>query len=158
MKTLIVYYSRTGINEKMAKVLHDKIGGDLEKIISKTNFGGIIGWFRGGKEAMKKKESPIEPTKFNPKDYELTIILAPLWAGVVPPPIRSYVSQNRDNFGELAFVSVSGSGEGNKNAIADFEAQINKKTAFSLILKVRELKDGSYEEKLRRILNYYFKL
>lgn len=158
MKTLITYYSRTGTNEKMAKIMHDKIGGDLEKIISKTNYGGILGWLKGGKEAMKKDKCEIEPVKFNPKDYELTVIIAPLWAGVVPPPARTYIVQNRENFKEVAFISVSGSGDGNKNALTDFETQINKKTAFSLILKAKEIKDGSYEEKLRKVLNYYFKL
>jgi len=156
MKTLIVYYSRTGTNEKLAQVIQAKLNCDLEKIISKVNFSGPIGYLRGGRDAMRKKACEIEPTKFNPKDYDLTIILAPLWAGLVPPPTRVYILQNQVNFKDVAFISVSGGGEEikfNKNAISDFEAQIGKKAVFAVLLKQEEIKNNSYAEKLEKIFN-----
>jgi hypothetical protein len=154
MKTLIVYYSRTGMNEKLAEILKQKTNGDVEKIISKVNFSGPIGYLRGGRDAMRKKTCEIEPLKFSPKDYDLTIILAPLWAGLVPPPTRAYILQNQANFKDVAFISISGGGECryNRNAISDFEAQINKKAVFSILLKQEEFKNNSYMEKLENLI------
>jgi flavodoxin len=156
MKTLIVYYSRTGINEKLAEVLKQKINGDLEKIVSKVNFSGPVGYLRGGRDAMKKKVCEIESLKFNPKDYDLTIILAPLWGGLVPPPTRAYLAQNKANFKDVAFVSVSGGGECNFNrkAIPDFEEQIGKKPVFAVLLKQEEIKNNSHMEKLKELINH----
>ncbi len=46
-------------------------------------------------------------------------------------------------------MSVSGAGEGNKRAIPDFEAALEKKVSASLLLKTNELKHGDYEKKLQ---------
>jgi hypothetical protein len=153
MKTLIVYYSRTGMNEKLAEVLKQKTNGDVEKIVSKVNFSGPIGYLRGGKMGMKKQACAIELLKFNPKDYDLTAVLSPLWGGLVAPPIREYLAQNKGNFKDVAFISISGGGECNFNrkAIPDFEEQIGKKPFFAVLLKQEELKDGSYEKKLENL-------
>ena len=153
MKNLIVYYSRTGTNEKLAQIIQARLNCDMEKIISKINYRGIFGYLRGGRAAMKKQTSEIEPTKFNPQNYDLTIILAPLWGGVIPPPAREYIAQNKNNFKDVALISISGGGQSdkgfNKNAISDFESQINKKPAFTILLKAKEFKNGEYEEKLK---------
>ena len=156
MKTLIVYYTRTGTNEKLAQIIQAKLNCDMEKIFSKTDYSGIFGYLKGGKAAIKKRTCPIGPLKFNPKDYDLTIILAPFWAGLVPPPIRAYLAQNQANFKDVAFISVSGGGEEtklNKNALSDFEAQINKKPVFAVLLKQEEVRNNTYAEKLDKFLN-----
>jgi len=149
MKVLLAYYSRTGNNEKLAKELQAKLGCDVEKIIDTVDRKGVWGWLRSGYQASRKKMSRIEPTKKDPSDYDLVIIAYPLWAGRMPPPTRTYISENRNKLNRVALVSVSGRGKGNGGAIPDFETAVEKKASAILLLTQLELRRGQYEEKLQ---------
>jgi len=46
MKILIVYYSRTGMNEKLAKILQEKLDCEMEKIEEFEDRRGILGSLR----------------------------------------------------------------------------------------------------------------
>ena len=55
MKSLVVYYSRTNITEKLAKTIASRTDSDIEEIIPKVNYQGKLGYARGGKHAMQEK-------------------------------------------------------------------------------------------------------
>jgi len=155
MKTLIVYCSRTGNNEKLAQIMQQKFSAEIEAIISKVSFKGPIGYLRGGKMGMQKKACAIEPVNFNPKDFELTIVLSPIWGGLMAPPVRAYLEENRDKFNNVAFVSISGGGgesNFNRKAVPDFEAQIGKNPLFTLLLTEKEFKANTYSQKLEELV------
>jgi len=149
MKVLIAYYSRTGNNEKLANELQAKLGCDVEKIIDTVNRGGVWGWLKSAYEASRKKMSRIEPVKKDPSDYDMVIISCPLWGSLMPPPMRTYISENKDKFSSVALMSVSGGGKGNDKTIPDFETTIGKKFSAILMLSQREKKQGGYEKKLQ---------
>ena len=107
---------------------------------------GVI--FISGMQAAFKRKSRIKPIEKDPSSYDFVIIVSPIWAGVMPPPIRTYISENKDNFKKIALFSVSGSGAGNKRAIPDFESLAGKKAIASLLLTDKEFKQGNYKEKL----------
>jgi len=149
MKVLIAYYSRTGNNEKLANELQAKLECDVEKIADTVNRKGVWGWLEGGYQASRKKMSRIEPIKKDPGEYGLVIIAYPLWAGRMPPPTRTYISENKNKFNRVALVSVSGRGKGNGGAIPDFEAAVGKPPSTILLLSQLELRRGRYEERLQ---------
>jgi hypothetical protein len=76
------------------------------------------------------------------------IVVSPLWVGVMPPPIRTYISENRDRIQKIALLSVSGSGAGNRKAVLDLELLAGKKAVASLLLTEDQFKQGNYREKL----------
>ena len=62
MKSLIVYYSRTGNTKNIAETICRKLGADIEEIIDhKTERG--FGFLLSGNEAFLKKTVPIEELK-----------------------------------------------------------------------------------------------
>jgi len=152
MKSLIVYYSRTGNNEKVAKQLQTILGSDIERINEHVNRQGIWGFITGGRDAATKRIVGIEQIKNNPKNYELVVAVAPLWVGVVPPAMRAYIAENRDKINKLAFVSVSGSGAKNKDALPDLEKVAGKKLVASFMIEQKEIglasKLNEFAEKL----------
>ena len=149
MKVLIAYYSRTGNNEKLVKELQMKLGCDVEEIIDTVNRKGLWGWLKSGRQASGKKMTRIEPLKKDPSSYDLVIIACPLWANLMPPPIRTYLFDNKDKFKRVALMSVSGSGKGNNKTIPDFETATGKKISTILMLSQREKQRNSYEKKLQ---------
>lgn len=94
MKTLVVYYSRTGNAKFIAETIAANIGADTEEIVDLKKRGGPIGFLSGGRDATQGKETEIAPTKRNPKDYDLIIIGTPVWASAPTPAIRTYINHN----------------------------------------------------------------
>lgn len=148
-KILISYYSRTGENEKLAKELANKLICDVEKIIDTANRDGIWGYFLSGMQATLKMKAKIKPVKNDPGKYDTVIIIAPLWISVLPPAVRTYLSENRKKIKNAALISVCGSGSTvNIMAIPDFESLIGKKALASLIIKESDFVNGNYKKEL----------
>ena len=158
MKVLAAYYSRTGNNEKLVNELQAKLGCDVEKIVDTVSRRGILGWLKSGRQATRKEMTKIESIMKDPSNYDLVIIACPLWGSLMPPPIRTYIFENKDKFNKVAFMSVSGGGKGNEKTIPDFETAIGKKFSAVLMLSQAEKKRGGYEEKLQEFVESISKL
>jgi flavodoxin len=94
MKTLVIYYTRTGNAKYIAETVASEIGADIEEVIDLKNRQGRLNYLPAGRDAMSGKETEIAQTKRNPTDYDLIIIGQPVWAGSPTPAIRTYVSKN----------------------------------------------------------------
>jgi len=149
MNALVAYYSRTGNNEKLVNELEAKLGCDVEKIIDTANRKGVWGWLKSGYQASRKKMSTIEPIKKDPGSYDLVVICYPFWSGLMPPPMRTYLSENKSKFSKVALLSVSGRGRSNSKALPDFEEVIGKKSSATLVLSQLDFRRSSYKDKLQ---------
>ena len=111
MKTLIIYYSRTKITEKIAKTIQKDLNCDIEEITAKKEYNGVIGYIKGGFDASANRVCEInKPTK-NPADYDLIIIGTPVWASTMATPIYSYLKEYKNKIKNLAsFCTCGGSG------------------------------------------------
>lgn len=151
-RILIIYYSRTGKNKKIAQELARKLSCNLEEIIDTAKRDGLWGYFLSGMQATLKMKARIKPVKNDPGKYDTVVIIAPLWISVLPPAVRTYLSENREKIKNAVLVSVCGSGSTvNIMAIPDFESLIGKKALASLILSEKEY-EGNYENKLNNFL------
>ncbi len=146
MKTLIAYYSWSGNNEALAKELAGKLGADLEKITEKgSRSEGAFGFMLSGFQGFFKLKAGIRPAVKDPEDYDLVVLCAPVWAGGISSPMRSYVSQNRKKFKRIAFASVSGD-ENNPKALADLEKTAGMKVPAALVLSASVTSSGSTKD------------
>lgn len=152
MKTLIVYYSRTGTNEKLALEAGGQIKAQVEKLIDKNKRQGMLGFLLSGFDAARKKLTKLAPLANDPADFELVVLATPLWAGSLTPAARTFLTEQRDKLDKLALISVSGIGSGNKKVMADIEATLGKNPVATLLLTEKELKDKSYQAKLKDFL------
>jgi flavodoxin len=94
MKSLVVYYTRTGKTRFVAETIAAELGADLEEIVDLKKRECKIGWIMGGKDATQKKQTEIAPIKRMPADYDLVVIGTPIWAWTLTPAIRTYISKN----------------------------------------------------------------
>ncbi|HEY9757741.1 MAG TPA: flavodoxin [Oculatellaceae cyanobacterium] len=94
MKSLVVYYSRTGKTRWVAETIAATLCADLEEVVDLKKRSGPIGWIGGGKDATRKSLTEITPAKRNPADYELVVVGTPIWAWSPTPAIRTYFAQN----------------------------------------------------------------
>lgn len=96
MKTLIVFYSRTGTTRKVAHEIQKALKADAEELFDK-NRSGPIGYLQAGKEATLEKLTDIKPIKKDPKRYDLIILGTPVWAFNMCSAIRTYLTENHEN-------------------------------------------------------------
>ncbi len=94
MKSLVMYYSRTGNAKFVAETIASELGSDIEEIVDLKKRAGKLGWLSGGKDSMQEKETKIAPTKIVPADYDLIVIGTPIWAWRPTPAIRTYIANN----------------------------------------------------------------
>lgn len=110
MNVLTVYYTRSGNTERVAKRIHESLGGDLELISEPKSRKGMLGWLRSGRENSSKKVAEINPTQYDPGEYELVILASPIWAGLVSAPMRSYMMENKGKLKRTAVFLSNDSG------------------------------------------------
>ena len=94
MKTLVIFYTRTGNAKFAAETIAAELGADIEEVVDLKNRQGRLAFLSNGRDAMQGKETQIAETKRTPTDYDLVIIGQPIWAGSPTPAIRTYLNKN----------------------------------------------------------------
>jgi flavodoxin len=153
MKTLIVYYSKTGNTEKVAEELTKVLGAEIEEIIDKKNRAGLLNWFRSGRDGMKKAGTEIGESAKNPQDFDLVILGSPIWGWNMAPAVRTYVEKNRDKIKEYAFFVTSGNTEVSK--ITPYFSEIMGRESLAQVgFNAREMKDQNlHAEKISEFID-----
>lgn len=114
MKSLIVYYSFTSNNRKLALYLRKQLNCDiveLETATKRTGFSIML-------DLIFKRKPVLKPTSCNPKDYNEVIFIGPVWAGKIATPLKSFMIREKENIREYAFVTLCGGSAGQKERLA----------------------------------------
>lgn len=112
MKTLIVYYSFTQNNEKLANHLREKLNCDIVKIEplrKRTGFSILL-------DLMFNRAPAIKTVPYYLWDYHHIIFVAPIWAGKVAMPMKTFLINERDNIKHYSFVTLCGGGNTDQKA------------------------------------------
>ena len=151
MKTLIVFYSRTGRTKKIAQELHRRIESEIDEIQDKKKRKGILGWVSAGRDAGQGKETEILGDKNSPSNYDIIVIGSPTWNGGLSVPIRTYV---RRYLGELKHVAVFTTGDGEDlDAIMELKEMLGKKVfSEEHFVREKEIDNMSYSKKLEKFI------
>lgn len=151
MKTLILFYSRTGTTKKVAEKLAPMLGADIEEISDNINRAGVSGYLISGRDAAFKKLTKINSISHNISDYDLVIIGTPVWAWTMSSPIRTLITEQGDKVKQVAFFCTQG-GEGNQGALPDMAKLINKKPLSTLSLLTKKVVKDQIEEDLNNFI------
>ncbi len=140
MKTLVVYYSKTGTTKKLAEKLAKEFNADIEELIDKTKRSGIIGWILAGRDGMQRRATNIVDTKKNAADYDMVLVGGPLWGfkGVAPAS-RTYLIKNKDKIKKAAFFMTRAGNPSSDPALNDLISVYGKPVAGTLDIKESEI-------------------
>ena len=143
MKSLVVYYSRTNITKKLAEDIASQTDADIEQIQPKNvNYQGKIGYARGGKDAISAKIIDLEDLKYDPAEYDIVYLGAPVWASRAANPLISYLKQNEGKFTNVKFFATAG-GSGFESTFKQME-KFSIKPQKTLALTTKEVKKNDY--------------
>lgn len=148
-KILIVYYTRTGNTERVARALAEKLDADIEKIRERADRHGFWAYWRTGFESLFGSPAEIEPLEHDPADYDIVVLGTPVWTQRPSTPARAFIAANSDKLKKIAcFCTLGGMGAAKTLAMM---AEAAGKPAFATFSATEpELKSGAWKEGLER--------
>lgn len=92
MNYKVVYFSRTGVSEKVAKKIAEKLDCEVFEITDDMNWKGPIGFVKGGMYATQNK--PVNITVHgNLDNADELVVVSPVWANRVAPAITVFLEK-----------------------------------------------------------------
>lgn len=113
MKTIIVYYSFTQNNEKLARLLQRRLGCDLlkiEELKKRTRFTILF-------DLVFNRLPAIKTNLHNLKEYDQVIFVAPVWAAKIASPLKTFIMSERENISNYGFITVCTGAAGQQEKI-----------------------------------------
>lgn len=151
MKPLVVYYSHSGNNEKLALELRDRIGCDMYEIKEKKKRKDISILF----DVLTKRNSRLAPLEFDVSGYGPIILLAPIWAGKIAAPMRTFIKMEKDKLTNYSFITLcSGrTGQGEK-ILAELSSLTPKQPTTVSELWINNLLPEEQRNKIKYATNF----
>jgi len=114
MRNLVLSYSLSGNNEALAAGIAEALQATHIRIAeSKTRKTGTIFF-----DVLFGKVPVVSPT-INFEDYDLVILVGPVWIGHVATPFRSYLKQLNGVLNKYVYVSLCGGADGQNTKLVD---------------------------------------
>lgn len=151
MKTLVVYYSRTGTTKKVAEFISSKLNCDLEEIVDVKSRKGVVGWLRSGMEATTNKNASINESKYDLASYDLVIVGTPIWNGRISSPMRTYLNQNKDGLRRVGFFCTHLGSD--QKAFLEMESKFGKKLIAEISIKRESVENEKYVTEIEHFIN-----
>ncbi len=149
MRVLVVYYSRSGVTRKACEAIaaslsvagHEAV---TEELIDKTDREGIMGYLGGGRDAVLRKPTEIEPVVADPAGFDLVVIGTPVWAAKCAPAARAFCEQFAGQLARVAFVATMGA-SGDRGAYEAMERYCGKAPVATLTLIDKHIRSDDAE-------------
>lgn len=152
MKTLIIFYSRTGITRKVAEKIAGALPCDSEEIFDAKDRSGAAGFFWAGRDATYKNLTVLQPIARDPAQYDLVILGTPVWAFTVSTPMRTYIYQNKNKFKAVAFFCTENL-SGGPRTFHEMKKLCGKKPLAVLELLAKEIIRGEGADKIKTFVD-----
>lgn len=127
MKTLILYYSKSGHTRDLAAAIHKVIGGDMSELKSQRKYSSSYGMtiLQAGLDKFRGRIPETEPLSFNLNDYDVIFLGCPTWYFTMVPAMQQFLS-HADLKGKHVF-TFSTSGGSPKKTLEDLRMAVKKR-------------------------------
>ena len=123
---LVLYYSRSGNTEAMAREIARRFQTDIIKLTAESYTLDFKGWTNANLDAWNQNIAVIEPETIDLSKYNLIILGSPIWYFRPAPPLWTFVEKN--NFQGKAVVLFNTFNSRFKSEyIHEFKQLINKR-------------------------------
>ena len=122
-KTLVLYYSQTGVTKTVAQEIATRLGADIEEIVCVNPYDGD---FQATiQRCLQEREAgtlpEIEPIKADLSKYDVIFLGYPIWFGTYAPPVITFLN-NVDLCGKKIVPFCTFGSGGLESSIKDLEA------------------------------------
>lgn len=104
MKTLVVYATRTGTSKKVAEKIADRTGAEVLEVVDLVKREGSLRFVIAGFHASTKRHTPIGPITKDVAQYDVVVLVSPIWAGGISSPMRTFLRDKGSDIKQFALV------------------------------------------------------
>ena len=153
-KTLVCYFSASGVTKSVAEKVANAVEGDLFEIepVQKYTKEDLNWMNKNSRSSVEMKDKTSRPAVLNKvqniNEYDTIVIGFPVWWYTAPTIINTFIEEN-DLAGKNAYVFVTSGGSGYKdsfNNLKDAYPEIN-------FVSGKRLDGNESEEEIRTWLN-----
>jgi flavodoxin len=150
VKTLVVYYSRSGNTKKVAGMIARQLGADLEELVDLKGRAGLLGWLRAGRDAMKDRTTDLGPLGHDPGDYDVIVVGSPVWAAHPAPAVNTFLN-SQDLSGKQVALFCTMAGNGGEETCANMKSILRgAEVAEPLIVTMRKRTEAEIDKQVTR--------
>lgn len=150
---LVACFSSTGNTARVARDLAERLNADIESIQDRRHRAGLLGQFTAAIDAWRAAPGKIEPLRYDPADYAITIVGTPVWTAKMTPAVRAYLRETRGRIQSAAFFVTSGNTDIGK-LLPSLESAAERTSVASAGFNAHELRDAAtYERKLSALVD-----
>ena len=124
MKTLVVYYSKSGNTRAVAEKVQSALSCDVDEI------------------RYQPKEHRVS-SDLNPADYDLVILMCPIWAFRLSEPMALYLQQQKASIKRYRLAVTCG-GFGLRGCVSDCKKILHTLPETTVKIKQKAIQDGTY--------------
>lgn len=147
MKTLVIYFTRTGHTQTLARQIAADCAADIEGLQERDKHTGVVAYASAVVQALLHTPVAIAPCRYAPSAYGLVVIGTPIWAWQMAGPVRSYILQYRAQFSRVAVFCTSG-GSGQTKVLADMQALCAQPAVATFGASVHQMQDRLHHQRL----------
>ncbi len=151
-KTLVVYYSRTGTTQLVARSIGQRLMADVEPLRDTVHREGLWGFMRSLKDAIKKTGTTLEPLSVDPTAYDLVIIGTPDWGKSIAAPARTFLQEHRGRLHNVAFFLTNGTAD-HAAIFREMALLVGREPLATLGIPRTEVEAGRYEGEVQVFVN-----
>ena len=98
MKAVVVFYSLEGNMKGVAELIREFSDAELLQLhpVKEYPTKGAKKSIWGGKSAVMGNTPKLQPYIFDADKYDVIIIGTPVWASTLTPPVRTFLTENRE--------------------------------------------------------------
>jgi flavodoxin len=145
----VVYYSRTGNTDRVAKAIAAKHGWDLERLVDRHDRSGVLGWARSVVDALLGSRTRLAPLEHDLRNYDVFVIGTPTWVLGPSTPVRAFLREHAYHLRAVAlFATCLGRGAG--RALVEMERAAGKVPLAMLEIRDAQVATGEHEMHARR--------
>lgn len=148
MKVLVVSYSHTGTCRRVRQALCRQPRWVEAEVVELR--AGRSNW-RCMLDSLLRRSPAIQYKGPAPEEFDIVVLIAPIWVNQLAGPMRSFVRSYRDSLPDaVAFVSVMGS-SGGLNALAEVTRLLGRSPAVFDTLTSGEVASPGFDQRVNEL-------
>ncbi|MPW24338.1 hypothetical protein GC105_00840 [Alkalibaculum sp. M08DMB] len=151
MKPLIICYSHSGNNERLASSIKNSLGCDILTINEKKKRKTISILI----DYIFSRSSKLSYYQIDKYKSEIFILITPVWGGRIASPMRAFVEREKNNIKKYLVITLCNGLPGQKEKINEEMSSIIQREPISVIeLWINRLLPEEKRNKVKHTFNY----